>query len=117
MSRKYLVAVVLLLSALWTCSALAKIERFKDEQGTLHIRNNGEGEPAAAPGIPGAAPVHGVQQATPHPGVQPPPPPPIVPRGKLAGQPNLQPAVPEPEPDDSGDDEAASDSDDSAPEE
>jgi fused signal recognition particle receptor len=112
MSGKYLVAVVLLLSALWAGSALAKIERFKDEQGTLHIRNNAEGDPAPAKV---AGPVGAAQPplplAPPVPGVQPPPPPPLAPPSKMVGRPPQEP-VPEPEPDDSGDDETASEPDD-----
>jgi hypothetical protein len=105
MSGKYLVAVVLLLSALWTCSALAKIEHFKDDDGTLHIRNNTEGEPAPAKVAGPVAPV-----SPPVPGINPPPPP-LAPPSKLVGQPVPEP-VPEPDPDDSGDDETASEPDD-----
>jgi len=45
MRSGYLVAAALALWALLSWSvALAKIEHFKDEQGTLHITNSGEAE-------------------------------------------------------------------------
>ena len=60
MNSRYLVAAALALSALLSWSvAMAKIEHFKDEKGTLHISNSGEAESKgkAGPTPTPAAPV------------------------------------------------------------
>ncbi len=107
--KRRLVAALLGLALLSPAGAAAKIERFKDPEGTLHISNAGE-EPVkpggvtapATPAAPGPAP-----QPLPHPGSPPatlpapapPPVPPPPPQGQAIQPPDeAQEVPPAPEP-------------------
>jgi hypothetical protein len=86
MNRTYFVAATLVFSAFLTWStAMAKIEHFKDDTGTLHITNSPEDQAKPKAGAPPAM--------TPTPPAFPEPPPGEMPQGEVVEEP-----VPEPEP-------------------
>jgi hypothetical protein len=93
MNLKWCVAILVLILAWWSLSAaaIAKIERFKDDEGTLHISNTKPEEPAnqeaAAPPAP-----------TPVKPRVPPAPPQPVPSPMPGPRPNVRPGGSPPPP-------------------
>ncbi len=91
LSWKWRLALAVLGVVLWSHpGSAAKIERFKDSEGTLHISNSGEAEPAK----PGEAVTPRVTPVAPPPAAVPPAPPPAPVPPAPSPPPQMEPPAP-----------------------